>query len=107
MRKGGDLSFLPEELKAVWSARGGEFIGDRFVPSEVALIGLTLERHFREIGYIVTPDAPAATTEEIAMTGSHYAELGIGEQCPACGALQVIKAENCKKCLACQWSNCG
>ncbi len=108
MRKGGDLSFLPEELKAVWSARGGEFIGERFVPSEVALIGLTLERHFREIGYISTHVAPeAATPEEIGMTGAHYAELGIGEECPSCGALQVIRAEGCKKCIACEWSNCG
>lgn len=108
MRKGGDLTFIPEELKAVWSARGGEFIDKRFVPSEVALIGLTLERHFRDIGYISEDTPPeAATTEEIGITGAHYAELGIGEECPACGALQVIKAEGCKKCLACQWSNCG
>lgn len=108
MRKGGDLAFLPEELKAVWSARGGEFIDQKFVPSEVALIGLTLERHFRDIGYIsVSDQEEAATPAELQITGAHYAELGIGEECPSCGALQVIREEGCKRCMACRWSNCG
>jgi ribonucleoside-diphosphate reductase alpha chain len=107
MRKGGDLSFIPDELKAVWSARGGEFIDQRFVPSEVALLGLTIERHFRDIGYIATPPNGGATAEEIAMTGAHYAELGIGRECSACGALQVVRSEGCDKCMACGWSNCG
>jgi len=106
MRKGGDLTFIPDELKAVWSARGGEFINKQFVPSEVALIGLTLERHFRDIGYIKNVE-PAASTAELALTGVHYAELGIGRQCSSCGALQVVRAEGCEKCLACGWSNCG
>jgi ribonucleoside-diphosphate reductase alpha chain len=107
MRKGGDLTFIPDELKAVWSARGGEFIDRRFVPSEVALIGLTLEKHFREIGYIATEPEDPATTKELKITGSHYAELGIGRECQSCGALQVVRAEGCDKCLACGWSNCG
>jgi len=106
MRKGGDLTFIPDELKAVWSARGGEFIGERFVPSEVALIGMTLERHFRDIGYISKVE-PAATTAELQLSGVRYAELGIGSQCNSCGALQVVRAEGCSKCLACGWSDCG
>lgn len=107
MRKGGDLSFLPDELKSVWSARGGEFIDQQFVPSEVALIGLKLEDHFRRIGYSDAVPAPAASDAEVRMTGAHYAELGIGEQCPTCGALQVVREEGCKRCMACGWSNCN
>lgn len=107
MRKGGDLTFIPDELKAVWSARGGEFIDKRFVPSEVALIGLVLERHFRDIGYIAGEPEDPATAKELAITGAHYAELGIGRECQQCGALQVVRAEGCDKCLACGWSNCG
>lgn len=99
MRKGGDLTFIPDELKSVWSARGGEFVGQRFVPSEVALIGTTLERHFIDIGYVTAAPEPAVT--DITVSN------GIGEECPACGALQVIRAEGCKKCTACAWSNCG
>lgn len=108
MRKGGDLSFIPDELKAVWSARGGEFIDKRFVPSEVALIGLTIERHLRDIGYLTTAsENGAVSAEEIKISGTHYAELGIGRQCSSCGALQVVQSEGCDKCLACGWSNCG
>lgn len=107
MRKGGDLTFIPDELKAVWSARGGEFIGQKFVPSEVALLGLTLERHFREIGYLTGRTEESASAEELGITGVHYAELGIGRECQSCGALQVVRSEGCDKCLACGWSNCG
>lgn len=107
MRKGGDLRFIPGELKAVWSARGGEFIDKRFVPSEVALIGMTLERHFRDIGYIANTSGSAVSDAEVQISGVHYAELGIGRECSACGALQVVRAEGCEKCLACGWSNCG
>ena len=108
MRKGGDLSFIPDELKAVWSARGGEMVGQRFIPSEVALIGIKLEEHFREIGYMdkVEP-VVGASREEVRMTGVHYAETGVGRECPSCGALQVIRSEGCDKCLQCGWSNCG
>jgi ribonucleoside-diphosphate reductase alpha chain len=107
MRKGGDLSFIPDELKAVWSARGGEWIGKQFVPSEVALIGMTLERHFREIGYITSEPGPVVSEQELEITAAHYAETGIGRECQSCGALRVIRSEGCDKCLGCGWSNCG
>ena len=107
MRKGGDLSFLPEELKAVWSARGGQFIGNKFVPSEVALIGVYLEKHFRDVGYLADASSPVVSEVEIVLTGVHYAELGIGRQCEACGALQVVRSEGCDKCMSCGYSSCS
>ncbi len=95
MRRGGDLSFLPDELKAVWSARGGEFIDRRFVPSEVALIGYALEQHFVDIGYI--NPLPKLSAEDSV----------IGRECPSCGAHQLIRVEGCDRCLACDYNRCG
>lgn len=103
MRKGGDLSFIPDELKQVWAARGGEFIDRRYVPSEVALIGYTLERHFVEIGYLKPPVSSDPSAPEVTPVG--FAELGA--QCRDCGQPSVVRQEGCDKCLSCGWSNCG
>lgn len=106
MRRGGDLAFLPDELKQVYSARGGEFIDQRYVPSEVALIGYTLERHFREIRYIGERLSDRETGDpEIEPIGGRFAELG--PSCPSCGQPTVIRQEGCDKCTSCGWNKCG
>ena len=51
-RRGGDVAFVAEELKAVFDPRGGSWIGGAYMPSVPALIGLTFEEHFRRIGYL-------------------------------------------------------
>ena len=55
-RKGGDVTFMSEELQAVFDPKGGYFKpGGRFVPSIVADIGAVIEHHFRRIG-LLEPD---------------------------------------------------
>jgi len=55
-RKGGDVTFLAEELQAVFDPKGGYFKpGGKFVPSIVADIGAVVEHHFRRIG-LLEPD---------------------------------------------------
>lgn len=55
-RKGGDVTFLSEELQAVFDPKGGYFKpGGRFVPSIVADIGAVIEHHFKRIG-LLEPD---------------------------------------------------
>ncbi len=51
-RRGGDVAFVAEELKAVFDPRGGGWSEGIYLPSVPALIGLTLEKHFRSIGYL-------------------------------------------------------
>ena len=56
-RRGGDISFVVEELKNVFDPEGGAFVpGKKYVPSYIALIGLTLETHLRYIKYIKKED---------------------------------------------------
>src|SRR5690606_6176191 len=53
-RKGGDISFLVEEMKAVFDPRGGYFkAGGVYMPSIVAEIGAVIEQHRKMIGMIV------------------------------------------------------
>ena len=56
-RRGGDVSFVVEELKAVFDPRGGAWMGGRYVPSLLAAIGDVIERHMIEIGFIPPKDA--------------------------------------------------
>ena len=51
-RRGGDVSFVVEELKAVFDPRGGAWMGGKYVPSILAAIGGVIERHMIAIGFI-------------------------------------------------------
>ncbi len=50
-RRGGDVSFVVEELKAVFDPRGGAWMNGKYVPSLLAAIGGIIEQHFRHIGF--------------------------------------------------------
>jgi ribonucleoside-diphosphate reductase alpha chain len=95
-RRGGDVSFVPEELKAVFDPRGGAWVKGRYVPSLLAAIGEVIERH---IGRAVGDGGPRA--DEI--------EDGVAMKlcCPRCGAAALIRVEGCDKCLECGHSKCG
>jgi ribonucleoside-diphosphate reductase alpha chain len=51
-RRGGDVSFVVEELKAVFDPRGGQWMEGRYVPSLLAAIGDVIERHMVAIGFM-------------------------------------------------------
>ena len=51
-RRGGDVSFVVEELKAVFDPRGGQWMGGRYVPSLLAAIGEIIERHMVDTGFL-------------------------------------------------------
>ncbi len=98
-RRGGDVSFVVEELKAVFDPRGGQWMNGRYVPSLLAAIGDVIERHMIEIGFL--PATADRTRDEKAQTGIRPG------QCPGCGAATLIRAEGCDQCLSCGYSRCG
>jgi|GEM_PF-8638 len=72
-RKGGDVTFLVEEMKAVFDPRGGYFKGGGvYMPSIVAEIGAVVEEHLKMIGMIVDPDMSPATKALIAEKRAAY-----------------------------------
>jgi ribonucleoside-diphosphate reductase alpha chain len=95
-RRGGDVSFVPEELKAVFDPRGGAWMKGRYVPSLLAAIGEVIERH---IGTESVPSGPKADE-----TPSSAAPR---PACPKCGAAALVRVEGCDKCLECGHSKCG
>lgn len=48
-RRGGDVSFVVEELKAVFDPQGGAWIDGRYVPSLLAAIGDVIEKHLNRL----------------------------------------------------------
>lgn len=105
-RRGGDVSFVVEELKSVFDPKGGQFIKGRYVPSLVALIGHTLEEHLNKIGYMDTIDSnPEPEPETVPDTGDVSA--GVPDQCPSCHGYHMVKESGCLKCLDCGHSKCG
>ena len=72
-RKGGDVTFLVEELKAVFDPRGGYFkAGGVYMPSIVAELGAIVEQHLKMIGLLHDPDLDPEQRKLIAEKRAAY-----------------------------------
>ena len=103
-RRGGDISFVVEELKAVFDPRGGAWMEGRYIPSILAAIGGVIERHLIKIGFIAG--------EGLGLKSDPQAEfVTIGEPkgkcCSSCGGFEVRMIEGCMTCASCGFSKCG
>ncbi|SIQ40962.1 ribonucleoside-diphosphate reductase class II [Paracoccus thiocyanatus] len=104
-RRGGDVSFVVEELKAVFDPRGGAWIEGRYVPSILAAIGGVIERHMVATGFLAG--------EGMGLKSDPQAEvMAVGERprgpaCPACGQYGMRMIEGCMTCPSCGHSKCG
>ena len=100
-RRGGDVAFVVEELKAVFDPRGGQWMDGRYVPSLLAAIGGIIERHMLEIGFLKAPvslNAAAAAGDDRGPKRS---------ACPRCGERALVFQEGCATCLSCGFSKCS
>lgn len=136
-RKGGDVTFLSEELQAVFDPKGGYFKpGGRFVPSIVADIGAVVEHHLRRIG-LLEPDelseqqllmleqkrAEVEAREREALQNDNEAQKKTAEPvaegqpessfppsatlCTKCNTKAMVLLDGCQTCLSCGYSKCG
>ena len=120
-RKGGDVTFLVEELRSVFDPNGGYFKrGGKFMPSLVAEIGEVICDHLVMIGMIKEqrPDEHAqkildAKREEFERNmglkdSQHTSEFPEGAQlCKKCNTKAAIMMDGCLTCLNCGESKCG
>ena len=120
-RKGGDVTFLVDELKAVFDPRGGYWKpGGTFMPSIIAELGHIVEKHLIAIGLLARPELDdgqkqliaekraefeAQSKQEDAFSKNEYPE---GAQlCSKCNTVAVVMLDGCMTCLACGDSKCG
>ena len=116
-RRGGDVSFVVEEMKAVFDPRGGHWVGGRYVPSLLAAIGEAIERHMIATGFLAAPGEMAedrgAQPQVAAVGGGEESEDGMApsaspfRQCPKCGQASLARQENCDACMSCGYSKCS
>ncbi len=103
-RRGGDISFVVEELKAVFDPRGGAWMEGRYIPSILAAIGGVIERHLIDIGFIAGEGLGLKTDPQAQVVA-----LGTprGKSCSSCGGYDMRMVEGCMTCASCGYSKCG
>ena len=109
-RKGGDITFLVEELKAVFDPRGGYYKrGGKYMPSIVAEIGEVIQQHLISIGMMegTLNNAELQAKRHEAEEKLGKDAMAKGNQCDKCGAMAVVRLDNCNCCLECGDSKCG
>jgi hypothetical protein len=120
-RKGGDVTFLVDELKGVFDPRGGYWqTGGRFMPSLIAELGYVIERHLQSIGLLKKTELDverkklieekkaeyeARNKQQDAFAKSVFPEGA--QMCAKCNTTAVILMDGCMTCLNCGDSKCG
>ena len=123
-RKGGDVTFLAEELQAVFDPKGGYFKpGGRFMPSIIAEIGDVIAHHMQKIGLMQKEElseqqklilnqkrAEAEAAQEkpnVDLPGEETGYPASATLCNKCQTKAVVVMDNCATCLSCGYSKCG
>ncbi len=104
-RRGGDISFVVEELKAVFDPRGGAWMEGKYIPSILAAIGGVIERHLIDIGFIEGEGLGLKSDPKAEVM--RVGEAPRGPACPNCGAYEMRMVEGCMTCGNCGHSKCG
>ncbi len=112
-RRGGDVSFVVEELKAVFDPRGGQWMHGRYVPSLLAAIGEVIEVHLIDIGFITDDSFVGNVDQEeelpiaVGDITTDNAPVPGMRSCPKCSAPTLIRQEGCDTCITCGYSKCS
>lgn len=120
-RKGGDVTFLVNELKAVFDPRGGYWQpGGKYMPSIIAELGHIVEKHLRYIGMLPAESLDENQQRLVDSKRREFVERGkqtdafaesefpAGAQlCEKCNTTAVVMMDGCMTCLNCGESKCG
>ena len=118
-RKGGDLTFLIEELESVFDPNGGYYKkGGKYVPSLVAELGQVLEEHLKNIGMLKVKEPEAHQQQLIDDKKAEYIKKNPdklddsgfpkdAQLCNKCQTKAAIMMDGCLTCLNCGESKCG
>jgi hypothetical protein len=121
-RKGGDVTFLVDELRSVFDPRGGYFKkGGKYMPSLVAELGDAIERHLISIGMLKGEELDEHQQKLIAEKRAQFeadnknaecddatSDFPAGsELCNKCSTKAMVKMDGCMTCLNCGDSKCG
>lgn len=121
-RKGGDVTFLVEELRSVFDPRGGYWNNGSYMPSIIAEIGEIIERHLTIIGMIKKPELDehqkkliedkkaelqAESQTSASNASSEESWMANATMCVKCNQKSVVVRDGCQTCMNCGDSKCG
>jgi ribonucleoside-diphosphate reductase alpha chain len=113
-RRGGDVTFVVEELKAIFDPQGGQWMAGRYVPSLIAAIGEVIEGHMIRTGFLSRPRQPGdeeGAERKVLVAGEPRGALpegaGSGRICPRCSSRSLQRREGCWVCDNCSYSKCN
>lgn len=120
-RKGGDVTFIVDEMKAVFDPRGGYWQpGGKFMPSIIAELGHIVEKHLKAIGLLPADSLDEQQKRLVEMKRKEYEERNRQQDafskghypdgaqlCKVCNTTAVVMMDGCLTCLACGDSKCG
>lgn len=122
-RKGGDVTFLVEELRSVFDPRGGYWNKGKYMPSIIAEIGDVIERHLIEIGMLSSPEMDEQKKQLInakrqELEAQNQNRSGRAQDstsqfpdsavlCSKCNHKSAVLMDGCVTCLNCGDSKCG
>jgi ribonucleoside-diphosphate reductase alpha chain len=104
-RRGGDVSFVVEELKAVFDPRGGAWMQGKYIPSILAAIGGVIEQHMISIGFLAGEGLGLKADPQARVVNLDGPPRG--NACPSCGQFGMHMAEGCMTCGSCGYSKCS
>ncbi len=106
-RRGGDISFVSDELKAIFDPRGGQWLNSRYVPSLQAAIGEIIEKHMQNINFLgqnySQDDSPGG--QNVLKNSDSTKKRA--EYCPQCSSFSLVNQEGCSTCYNCGKSECS
>ncbi|MFW8596042.1 adenosylcobalamin-dependent ribonucleoside-diphosphate reductase [Cribrihabitans neustonicus] len=103
-RRGGDVSFVVEELKAVFDPRGGAWVQGKYIPSILAAIGGVIETHLVKTGFLEGEGMGLKSDPQAQVVNLNQPR---GKACPSCGQYDMQMVEGCMTCRSCGHSKCG
>jgi ribonucleoside-diphosphate reductase alpha chain len=115
-RRGGDVAFVVEELKAVFDPQGGHWVAGRYVPSLLAAIGEVIETHMIRTGFLQPADQSARVpleTGEVEVQALSSPDEPAARAparprlCPRCARPGLVREEGCWVCHSCGYSRCN
>ncbi len=120
-RKGGDVAFLVDELKAVFDPRGGYWQpGGVYMPSIIAELGCVVGEHLERIGFMGEHSLDPAQRRALEVKRQDFEDAQRQEDafarntfpagaqlCGRCHTAAVVMMDGCLTCLNCGDSKCN
>ena len=105
-RKGGNTSFITQELREIHAISNGAWVDKKYHPSLVAYIGYIIEEHLEEHGHEHESDFNSQWTPMPSLDGK-MVTFSVPKTCPECGAPGMVHKEGCSECPSCSYSSCS